>query len=85
MAKNKQDKCIDYDVHSKTYGFVHFDKFFRKGRKLRRKTEDLKEEELDLLYGDFENHWNALPLKLQSRFMKWLRQALQERQDKRNE
>lgn len=72
----------------KKYSFTTFyDKGPLKGRqKTYRKDEhELTEEETEILYQQFAQAWDYLPLKCKNRFMKWLRQALQERQDKIDE
>lgn len=41
--------------------------------------EELTEKDVELLYQGFAQHWDDLPLKAKNKFMKWLRQALEER------
>lgn len=70
--KIKRAQCIDFDKKTETYGFVTFDKKLKVAKRYRRTAGELEKEELDLLYADFANHWNALPLKARNRFIKYL-------------
>ena len=45
---------------------------------------ELTDDEHEILYQNFARHWDSLPLKAKNRFMKWLREALQEKADKAN-
>jgi hypothetical protein len=72
VGNKKKNPCIDYDKNTDTYGFVRFNKYFKKGTTIRKSYSSMTEDEKNLLMADFNNHWNALPLGLQNRFIKWL-------------
>ena len=72
----------------KKYMFTTFhDKGPLKGKqkKYRKDEHELTKDEMNILYEDFARHWDFIPLECKNRFMKWLRQSLQERQDKIDE
>ena len=45
---------------------------------------ELNHEEIDILYQGFAQQWDFVPMAVKNRFMKWLRQSLQEHQDNIN-
>lgn len=72
----------------KPYVFTKiYDKGPLKGKtqQYRKDENELTKNEYDILYQDFARHWDSLPLKCKNKFMKWLRQSLQERQDRLDE
>ena len=66
------------------YSFMTITKSGAK-KEYRKNEDELTDEEYDILYQGFAQQWDFIPLKCKNRFMKWLRQSLQERQDKINE
>lgn len=71
--------------NDKKYKFVKY----REGKKAPivyfKSEEELNDDEYEMLYQDFARQWDFIPLKCKNRFMKWLRQSLEERQRKIDE
>jgi hypothetical protein len=62
----------------KKYGFMHITKSGAK-KEYRKDEHELEEEELETLYQQFAGMWDFQPLKNKNRFMKWLRESLEEK------
>jgi len=65
------------------YAFTNISKSGSKKTYYKSEAE-LTDNEHEILYQDFARHWDFIPLKTKNRFMKWLREALQEKADKAN-